>query len=315
MLRINFKVLGLILWMSILFNIERLDVNRLTAANIGIPIYIAAILVIVLGLLLPQYIKTKSWHLFLVCTILFLIAKNLTSQPIFGNGSTYLSAFELGALFISAMLAHSLGRSTSDLVDTARALIFADLSGHVYTPAEADFRIKQEMQYARRADEPLSIVVIEAKPEDAEINLHATAIEIQNLIVKRYSTAALTRLLAWKSRRTDFFLDQRDSGHLVLVAPRAGKDQIPTIIGRLTRQAKDSLGISLNLGIATFPEQGITFEELVYQAEQDLKDQATAVHNRGQILPLKASHSKSGIRAQNGNKTPEADSYVTQSTN
>jgi hypothetical protein len=280
MLRLNRYILALVLWISFFFNIERLDINNVEVVNVASPIYVLAVIMMVLGLLLPQMVHTKSWHLQVVTILVFIVVKLYGSRPIWGGPYTYLSLFEFSSLLISATLAHTIGRLSADFVETARALLFADTAGHVYAPENATLRIKHEMQYSRRTEHPLSVVVLETNTDQAHVTLHATAQEIQHLLVKRYSTVALTRLLAWRSRRTDFILDQNDQGQLILVAPGVGKDQIPTIISRLNEQAQQHLGITLRYGVATFPEEGVTFDELVYQAGRHLQSEDHEEHRR-----------------------------------
>ena len=203
--------------------------------------------------------------------LVYLATQLNTIHTLSENRNIYLVLFELTALLITVTLAHMVGRLSADFVETVRSLILADTSGHVYTPEEAQTRIKHEMQYARRADQPLSVIVMEVDAQNARVQLHATAREIQRLLIKRYSTIALLRLLAWRSRRTDFFLDQYETGRMVLVAPRAGKEEIPAIISRLSQLAQQYLDIRLKYGVASFPQEGLTFEELLYQAEEDLR--------------------------------------------
>ncbi|MFQ5856323.1 MAG: hypothetical protein ACE5LU_11840 [Anaerolineae bacterium] len=271
MLRLNRYVLALVLWITFLFNVERFAITGTEFINISPPVYAVAVTMVALGLLLPHWVRTKPWHLQTIAILSFFIVKSSAGQPAWGSEHTYLSLFELIVLLITVTLAHTVGRLSADSVEMVRALILSDMAGYVYTPGEAKLRIKHEMQHSRRGDHPLSVIMMDVDTENARVDLHATAREIQRLLVKRYSTVALARLLAWGSRRTDFLLDQSDEGRLVLVAPRVGKDQVPMIISRLNEQAQQHLGTTLRYGVASFPDEGVTFEELIVQAEQDLR--------------------------------------------
>jgi GGDEF domain-containing protein len=272
MLRLNRYILALVLWLTFFFNIERLDLNIGTpdVFNISYSVYIAAVAMVVIGLILPQWRRRSIWLVEVIALLGFVIASSINDRPAWGGGYTYLSLFELVAVMVTATLASMVGRLTADFIDTVRSLIFTDAEGRVYDIQEAQSIIKREMQYTRRVNRPLSIMMIEADSTGPRANLQATAQEIQRLLAKRYSLMALSRLMARTLRRTDFILEQAHEGRLVLVAPEMRKEQTDAIIERLNEQAQRRLGISLRSGVASFPDEGVTFEELLYQAEQDL---------------------------------------------
>jgi hypothetical protein len=273
MLRLNRYILALVLWLSFLFNIERLDldIGSTDVFNISYSIYITAVLMIIIGLTLPQWRRRSHWLIEGLAVLGFVIASSIDDRPAWGGGYTYLSLFELMAMLTTATLAYMVGRLSADFIDTVRSLIFTDTEGRVYDIHEAESMIKREMQYTRRVNRPLSIMVLEADSNGRPADLQATAQEIQRLLAKRYSLMALARLMARTLRRTDFILDYAKQGRLVLVAPEMHKEQTISIVERLNEQAQRRLGISLRSGVASFPNQGVTFEELLYQAEQDMQ--------------------------------------------
>lgn len=281
MLRLNRYILALVLWLSFLFNIERLDldIGSPDVFNISYGAYIAAVVMIIVGLTLPQWRRRSHWLVGVLAVVAFIVAASIDDRPAWGGGYTYLSLFELFAIITTAALAYSVGRLSADFIDTVRSLIFTDTEGRVYNINEAENLIKREMQYTRRVNRPLSILVLEADANGARADLQATAQEIQRLLAKRYSMMALARLMGRTLRRTDFILDHAKEGRLVLVAPEMHKEQTAAIVERLNEQAQRRLGIALRSGVASFPDQGVTFEELLYQAEQDM--QPSGVKRRG----------------------------------
>jgi hypothetical protein len=272
MLRLNRYILALVLWLSFLFNIERLDldIGQQDLFNISYSAYLAAVGMVVVGLMLPHWKRRSGWIAGISAIVAFVVASSIDERPAWGSGYTYLSLFELLALGLTVGLSYLVGRYSADFVDTVRSLIFTDTEGRVYDMHEAENLIKREMQYTRRVNRPLSIMLLEADSHSRNVDLQATAQEIQRLLAKRYSLMALSRLMARTLRRTDFILDQPREGRMVLVAPEMRKEQTEAIVVRLAEQAQRRLGISLRSGVASFPDQGVTFEELLYQAEQDL---------------------------------------------
>jgi GGDEF domain-containing protein len=71
-------------------------------------------------------------------------------------------------------------------------------------------------------------------------------------------------------RRTDLVLYQTEAERLVLVAPETHREQTLVMVERLRERAQRRFGVQLHTSVASFPEQGLTFEELLARAEQDL---------------------------------------------
>ncbi|HZQ05384.1 MAG TPA: hypothetical protein VFD70_02305, partial [Anaerolineae bacterium] len=212
MLRLNQYIIFLVVWLGFFFNVERLHIHKVELVDIAGPIYALAIIVVLIGLILPQYrlISHRSLELFVI--VLFGLAKLLDPNPFWGDRYTYVTLFEVGAILVTAFLAHEVGRQTADFMRTVRMILFADQQERVLTPEQAAPILQREMKAARRTNKPLTVLVVEAKPGDHQMHLNATANEIHQLLVKRYRLVALTRLLTQFIRSTDFVLDWSERG-------------------------------------------------------------------------------------------------------
>jgi GGDEF domain-containing protein len=255
-----------------LFNVERIDLNVGTSniSNIASPIYIVTTLMVVLGVLLPQWKRVPLWTINLIALAACALALLIDQQPVWGDIQIFVTFFEVAAVMISATLSYQVGRLSADFIETVHSMMFTDLDGRVYGADEAEPVIKREMQSSRRANRPLSVMVLDAKADRDAVALQATAREIQGILVKRQSLVALARLLPRTLRRTDFVLHEVGDGRLVVVMPELRKEQAGAIIDRVSQVAQRRLGLSVQYGVASFPDNGVTFEELVYQAEQEL---------------------------------------------
>ena len=273
MLRLNRYLLGLVVWLSFFFNVERLDldVTNPDLFNIASPIYVAVVAVVALGLLIPQLKKIPAWQMQVLGVLAFVVARLLSDRPAWGGAYTYISLFELTSVLFSAALAYTVGMLCVEFLDTVRALLFVDMDGRVYQREQAESSIKREMQFARRANRPLSIMVIDVDANAIPLAMQAAEKEVQQVLAKRHHLVAVTRLLARSLRRTDFVVDQTDDGRIVLVMPEMGKAQTISTLVRLNQRVQERLGFALRFGVASFPDQGVTFEELAYQAESALK--------------------------------------------
>lgn len=283
MLSLPRSVLALILWLTFFFNIERLHVNKSELINIAFPTYLLVAALVVLGLLLPQWFHISLTPMFTLAFLAFGVVKFLHGRPFWGDAYTYVTLFELTSVLLTVTLAHRVGRLTADLGETIQALLFAGLNGRVHPAEQAEVVAKREMLSARRRNHPLSLLLIEADTQNANIALSTTAQEIQRLIAQRIGLVTLTRLLASSLRGSDSIVDESERGRWFLLTSIAERTSANAILQRLNEQATKALGIQLKFGIANYPDQGLTFKDLVASAEQDLH--AEKIERRGDTIP------------------------------
>ncbi|MBI4790814.1 MAG: hypothetical protein HY782_27610 [Chloroflexi bacterium] len=275
MLSLPRHILLLILWITLFFNIERLHINRTGLINIAPATYVLVAGLLVAGLILPQWRPRTGAILLLVGLLGFVASKLANGLPFWGDAFTFVTLFELTAVVISVALAYRVGQLTADFVETLRSLLLPDLEGRVHHPDQAEALLKRELQAARRRSYPLSILLLEADTNGAKIEPSATAQELQRLLARRVGQVTLTRLIANSLRPSDSIVQQVEQARWLLLTSEVRQSEAAAILHRLNEQTTRQLGIKLKYGIASYPDQGLTFEDLLAKAEQDLRsDQA-----------------------------------------
>lgn len=286
MLTLHRYIFALVLWLALLFNIERLDIGLGTPNLLNIPpaVYVAVLIVTCGALWVGQAQRLGLRVVQVVSVALCVVALLLDRRPDWGGGYTYLSLVSLMEVLVSATLAFQVGRFSADFVQTVQAMVLTNLDSRIYTDEESGPPLKRELQQARRTGRPLSVVVIEPEESQTPQLRSATAREIERLLTKRYQLVALARLVARSLRRTDLLLYQSDQERLVLVAPETPREPTMRLVERVRHRVQQRLGVAVRCRVATFPQQGLTFEELLAQAEQSdgATPSAGAPHGEGE---------------------------------
>ena len=271
MLSLQRYMLVLVLWIAFFFNIERLHVNKNPLVNIAFPTYLLVTVFVVLGLVLPQWHPTTLTPTLMLAFFSFVGSKILYPRPFWGEAYTYLTLFELGAVLITAVLAHRVGQLLADFSETVKTLLLAGLDKRIYPPEQAEVIAKREMLSARRRNYPLSVMLIQADTQGSQIKLSTTAQEIQRVLARRMGLLSLTRLLATNLRSSDSIVDESEQGRWLLLTAELDRSRASIILRRLNEQTSMGLGVKLKFGIASYPDQGLTLEDLLLKAEQDLE--------------------------------------------
>ncbi len=268
------SVIALLIGLTVFFNIERMDFGQQNIIDIQTFVYVLGILAVIAVVMIPGLWNTPLpvslalWlGLYVLCR-LFLF----NSRPLLGGIHTYLSITEAALLSILVWLAHDVGRSLSDFEEAVKNITLSDVNRRVRKMDEALEDIRMELVRSRRHQRPLTVMVVEAKPESIRAVLHRTVQEVQQAMMTRYVVTSLARVIGGQLRRTDMVLDQRDRGRFVILSPDTNVASSSVVVDRIQAAAAEQLGVTIACGIASFPEDALTFEELVHRAEGNLQE-------------------------------------------
>jgi GGDEF domain-containing protein len=258
----------MLIHLTIVFNIERLDVNGRDVINIQSYVYgviVIAILTTLISRLLQRY--SVYFGLFFWITIyagfkIFVF----TNRPLMGGIYTYLSITELALLCIAIFLAYDLARSLSEFEGVIEKVTFPKHGERVIEMKAANEDIKTEFIRSRRHNRPLSLLVIEMDPDTKKISWERTVQSIQKKMLNRYLLASLAQILLKEARRTDLIIEQDDQDGFILLCPETTAEGSFILVERIQNLALDRLGIVINCGVAAFPDEALTFEDLLQKA-------------------------------------------------
>jgi GGDEF domain-containing protein len=273
MAQVRWRVITLLLWLALFFNIERIDLDLGTVDTINLPsvIYVVAIGGAILALL-P--LVQRSPHGLLLATAVTLAgyigALLALNEPIIGEIEIYLTFTGIFMLLTTVALAYNVGRCLQDFLAAVEDLTFSDKGGQLRSTGDAQDLVHMEMIRSRRSQRPLSLMVIQADPASVNMLLHRMIQDVQRMMMQRYLLATLARVLSRYMRRTDIIIEGEQSGRLVVLAPETQRDEADLLGERLTKTAHERLGISASYSVAAFPDQALTYEELLSIAEQGL---------------------------------------------
>ncbi len=94
-------------------------------------------------------------------------------------------------------------------------------------------------------------------------------------LMARYTANSLVRVLDRSLRRTDLIIEQSNGKKIILLLPETDTDGTKKMASRVEQLSQDHLGVPISCGYATFPDEAITFEELVQRAEEHYSSQST----------------------------------------
>lgn len=273
MQKLRLAIIGTLLHFTVFFNLERIDIGGENALDIQTFVYIIAFIAAFSVMIFPNLWRPNVVFGYILWLGIYLVIKywfNPNERAIFGDINTYITITEIAMLTLTIMLTHNLAVHLYDAEETIKRILMVGFSRRIKSLEEAKEEIDLELYRSRRNQQPLSVVVLEVADEDANVILNQTVEEIIKSTRKHYIYMSLARVVRRALRRTDMLLHQTSSGRLILIGPETSAKDATHLIEKIKMVAKNELNISPNLGVATFPEDALTFNDLVDQAEWNL---------------------------------------------
>lgn len=275
MKKLRLSVIVLVIGLSIFFNIERLDLTTENFIDIDSFVYGLGLMAVIMTIGVPMLQRASLPILILGWFGVYQVSKLslwflFDGRPMFGGIYMYLSITEISLLLVLVWLAHKVAIPLQEFTEAVESITFTNISKRIKPIAEADEEIQIEMFRSRHNHHPLSVVLVELKPESLQVALHRAVQEVQQTMLNNYVINNIAYTLSKYLRRTDLILEQRDKRRFLIMCPDTSAGDLQLLVEYIQAVAAEQLGTSIACGVATFPDEAITFEELVNRAESHL---------------------------------------------
>lgn len=270
MKNIKVPLLHLLLFLVVVFNLEKLSFGASNLLNFHWYLTLLLISMPIIALLVPVFQKLSSYAylafwLFVYFGVWFLL-RPTELAPI----NFQIILIEAALVALGAVLVRELTHNLAEVEQTLDRLVFANFKGRSLSLAEASDEIQTELQRSRRYQRALTVLVVEPDSKTLSSRLMPSIDEIQHNLAKRYALGKVSEALSANARRPDLLVRDEHSERFFLICPETTRASSETLIQRMRTSVRADLGISLAVGVASFPEDALTIEDLLNQATQRL---------------------------------------------
>ncbi len=247
------------------FAFDRLGMD--TGRTIETPAYLIAIAFVAAPLLARGLRRGTARTNALLALAMVLGFRCITGTLI---ADPYQVLVESAFVALAAVLSHTVATGLDRLDQTLGAVAFGEspalpLDGH-----QAANEILGEMARSRRHSRPLSVTVLAPDPVTMEVAIDGAAEEVQRAVRARFVHGKIARKIADQLRRSDLLFEDPATGHFVVLSPETGADGTSLLVERI-RSAAAADNLRFTAGHATFPDNALTFEQLVEKAQERME--------------------------------------------
>lgn len=275
---LRFLLILMGLWL-ILFD----DIGRM----VGLPTltphaYIIMAACVVFPLLFPAPAGNTRFATFAVSVLALLLA-HVWNGSVPSENNLILIASEVAAIGLTIFLASLLGAQIGAIQQ-----VFTDLGlsqvHNVETFEAGQQAIYREIRWARRSQQPMALLAISINPASIERLItqsnrqaltHRLVREAQSEVWRTYAMTQVAKLLVAELDDSAIVTQRRH--YFVIALSGTSREQSSAVVEQLQTASNAKLDIQLDIGVAVFPDDAITFELLLECAEAAMTGTAQGV--------------------------------------
>ncbi|MCB9110290.1 MAG: diguanylate cyclase [Anaerolineales bacterium] len=232
---IDFSPVFFVLIAIILFS-ELIIVGRLTKA----------------GVRLSQYAVIAFWLMVYILAWVFYLG---------AEKSIEVNLIQLLLVLLTAVLAFDVGQRTDQTEIALEGLASSAFPNRALEIQAARDFISAEITRSRRYHHPLSVLTVRLEKNKSWGDLKEMEL-LSNEILERFAIAKVSQILSNHARSTDMVIRDRD-GQFILMCPESNQTSTSILAKRIAEAVKTELDAHIECGSASFPDEALTFEDLL----------------------------------------------------
>jgi len=263
MKRMRFLVATLVLWLFSLAIIEGLGQPLVITGLTYALLFTVAILII----LVPGLSKIPLWALLVVPILAHLALAGWMMSSVWAASPTVVVT-EICALVSTIVLARSVSMGVSEFESAVAHITLGETGKLPESLLRERDEIYREVRRARNHQRPLALMAIRVDDKSVETALDRMVQETQQAMMKQYVLSGVFKTLCGELE--DYNIIAKYDDHFLVLMPEATPDKLPHLIQWLRRTVSRQVGVTLQIGAASLPEDALTYESLVEKAIQEM---------------------------------------------
>lgn len=200
----------------------------------------------------------------------------------------------------TAFLSYRLGKGLHELQQTIELVTMDSVGGRLHGLEESQDRLFVELDHSLRTERPLSLILMAVDTSDNKQHNDHFLQEMQRSLIQRYVLTSTARGIMRYLRKTNLVVADLDPSRLIIIAPETNAQDAHALSERIKAVIHERFEMSPQTGVATIPDDALTFEDLRSVAENNLDNGQNQISNlaeRRQPFDLSESGNRS-IKAE-----------------
>lgn len=257
----------LLMFILIIFTLEQIKVGDESFIYFPSHFYFLVVFAVLTSVTVPNLrwmsfgaLLTFWGAVFVIIAYLYLLRQ--------GMGYLQVTVIEAVFLAVAIWIAHQLNVQMSASESIMTALASSTYPNHTLELASATRQVDVEMNRSRRHNRPLSLVILSPEKIQSEPNQKAYGVLREDLL-RQFVHARIGQIIAAHARETDIIMRDHD-GKFIILCAETQRDRSVLMAQRIGAEIEQNMGASMTWSVASFPDEALTFDELVEKAKHGL---------------------------------------------
>lgn len=257
------------IYLAVVFVLGQTDYTGRPIINFASYFYLAVMIAIPVTLFFPSISRVASYVPLAVWGGVYLILLQVINRDLSANAGEFpVIILEFVLLEVGVWFAHQLALQIGHAESIMDALALSAFPNRVHDIEAESQRIKIELIRSRRYHRPLGLIVIELESEDQKMTREMLK-SVQQDLLNRFTSARVGQIIDDRIRQTDLVLrDHR--GRFVILCPETNLENTSLLAKRIVQAVKERTTLHVLSGVAAFPEEALTFDDLLQKASERL---------------------------------------------
>ncbi|HSB00249.1 MAG TPA: hypothetical protein VLE49_06335 [Anaerolineales bacterium] len=260
---------GAAIYLAMIFVLGQADYANHPIINFANYFYVAVIVALPLTLFFPSISRVSVYVPLSFWAGVYLVVVQVVNRNYSANkGQLSVVVLEFILLEVGVWFAHQLASQISHAESVMDALALSAFPNRARDIDSENQRIKIELTRSRRYRRPLSVVVIQMESED-EKTIREMLKSVQHDLLSRFSSARVGQIIDDRIRQTDLVLKDY-KGRFIVLCPETDLASASLLAKRISQAVEERTSLRVLWGIASFPEEALTFDDLLEKARERL---------------------------------------------
>ena len=247
-----------ILLILVLGELDRTDTPII---NFAAFFYITAIVVVPIMVFVPSLHKVPVGVPMFFWGAIYFALLQLIDRSQTASTNVEVIILELVILELGVWLSYQLAVGIESSESLMNILAQGTFPNRAIEMQAASEQIKNEFARSRRYHRPLSLLVVQDMQRDQEV-VREMLKSLQRDVLSRLSNARVGKSIGETLRQTDIIA--RDHvGRFIIFCPETDLESAMLLAERICKIVEVRAGLQVNCGVASFPDEALTFEDLL----------------------------------------------------
>lgn len=259
------------IYLAVVFVLAQTDYISSPIIDFASYFYLSVMIAMPVTLFFPSISRVSTYVPLLVWAGFYLVLlQTIDRSESAIEGEFAVIVLEFILLEIGVWFMHQLAVQISHAESVMDALALSAFPNRAHDIEIEDKRIKSELTRSRRYKRPLSIVVIESESDDEKVTREMLK-SIQHDLLSRFTLARVGQIIDDRIRQTDLVLRDH-TGRFIVLCPETNLESATLLSQRIAQAVRERTEQHVKFGVAAFPDEALTFDDLLHKARQRLSD-------------------------------------------